>query len=120
MSSTDPKRFAAKAKAFFERRLMPAARALRSRQGEPFPRGFDPAATTYYERRAKATMEPADFELPSIDSPQALALALERFWKERSLPELARLAPDLADLAAEVRADDEESGEVSPFIYQMF
>ena len=120
MSSTDAKRFAAKAKAFFERRLMPAAHALRARRGEPFPRTFDYAAATYYERRAKATMEPADFELPSIDSPQALSAALERFWKERSSPELARLAPDLAELAQEVRAGEEDSGEVSPFIYQMF
>lgn len=120
MSSTDAKRFAAMARQFFERRLMPAARALRARGREPFPRSFDPAATTYYERRAKTTMERADFELPSIDSPEALALALGRFWDERSAPELARLAPDLADLAAEVRADDDQSDEVSPFIYQMF
>ena len=120
MSSTDGKRFAAKARQFFERRLMPVAEALRARGREPFPRSFDPSATTYYERREKTTMERADFELPSIDSPQTLALALGRFWEARSAPELARLAPDIADLAAEVRADEDEPGEVSPFIYQMF
>lgn len=120
MSSTESKRFAVKVQRLFERKLMTAAKNLRDAGREPFPRSGDPALSTYFLRRERTAMTRADFELPALDSPEALRSALEAFWKARSAPELVELAPDLADLAGEARGDEQRSDDVSPFMYEMF
>lgn len=101
---------------FFLNEVVPAGRALRERVGEPFPRGFDPQAASYYTQRKRTAATRADFELPMDD----LAGALKTMWMEQDRPELARLAPATAELARGQRTEQEQEETISPFIYAMF
>lgn len=110
MSSTDDR---ARLEAFFAERLVPAAESLRARGVEFFPLGPDADAPTYWHRRDDAT----DY-LDSVD-PAQTAARLREMWAEH--PELAALVDPLLELAgALARPADEQSPEVSPFIYAMY
>ncbi len=120
MSSTSDGERRDRIRRFFEKRLMPAAERVKARRGELFPLHPEPDADTYYRPRSRATMTRRDFELPGLDSPDALGPALARLWEQRDLPELAALATEMAGLASELREVEEADEEVSPFIYVMF
>ena len=111
MSSTDDPR--PRLEAFFARHLVPAAASLRARGVEFFPLGPDAAAPTYWHRREDAT----DY-LDSVD-PAQTAARLKETWAEH--PELLALVDPLLELASTlVCPADEQSAEVSPFIYAMY
>jgi hypothetical protein len=107
------------ASAFFSGKLVPLARENRrsTRQVELRP---DPAAETYFRDRAKTSMSLADFELVGTESIEAFRGALARHWASVGHPELAALAEDFAALAAALYKADQQSDELSPFIYVMF
>ena len=110
MSSTDDR---ARLEAFFAERLVPAAESLRARGVEFFPLGADAGAPTYWHRRDDAT----DY-LDSVD-PAQTAARLKEMWAEH--PELSALVDPLLELASALaRPADEQSPEVSPFIYAMY
>ena len=111
MSSTDESR--ARLEAFFAEHLVPAAESLRARGVQFFPLGPDADAPTYWRRRGDA----GDY-LDSVE-PAATAERLRAMWAEH--PELAALVDPLLDLASTLaRPADEQSPEVSPFIYAMY
>jgi hypothetical protein len=112
MSSTDNES-RARLEAFFARHLVPAAESLRARGVQFFPAGAEPDAPTYWRRR-----EDAGDYLDSVD-PAATAGRLREMWAEH--PELLALVDPLLELASTlVRPADEQSPEVSPFIYAMY
>jgi hypothetical protein len=111
MSSTDESR--ARLEAFFAEHLVPAAESPRARGVLFLPRGAAAAAPTYWHRR-----EDAGDYLDSVD-PAATAGRLRAMWAEH--PELVALVDPLLELASTLaRPADEQSPEVSPFIYAMY
>ncbi len=84
-----------------------------------FPLGTDPDSTTYYIRRRETTMSPAAFELMQGCSRESIERGLRAMWEEKN-PEMTRLAPTVARLAAELHQGQQIDGELSPFIYVMF
>ena len=112
MGSTDQERHAELARQFFEQYLLPAAERLRQR-------GIDPLAQpalvcgTWYSRPEGAT------ELVELRE-EDFAHWLTEHWRREGLEELLPLVEPLLTLARELQPDAEMTGEVSPFIYQMF
>lgn len=112
MSSTDDGS-RARLEAFFARHLVPAAESLRARDVQFFPVGPDPDAPTYWRRRDDA----GDY-LDAVN-PAATAERLRQMWAEH--PELVALVDPLLELASTLaRPADQQSPEVSPFIYAMY
>jgi hypothetical protein len=106
--------------AFFRDQLQPVGARLKQR-GPLFPLRADRAAASYYAPRPKARMDRADFERLGPLSTATLAADLSRLWSEAGTPELAPLAPALADLAAAAaEVEKEQEGDVSPFVYAMY
>jgi hypothetical protein len=99
--------------AFFERELVPAARALRERGVSFFPAGADPAAPTYWRRRDDA----GDY-LDTLD-PEETADRLRVLWADH--PELLALVDPLLELARAMEREAGEQGpELSPYVYAMY
>jgi hypothetical protein len=110
MSSTDE----AALRRFFESQLVPAAKELRDRGVRFFPLGPEPEAETWYEPPPDAEPEFVEIE------PEAFAAELRARWAGEGLPELAALAEPLMALAREVEVGEDESAEISPFVYVMY
>jgi hypothetical protein len=110
MSSTDE----AKLRRFYRDELCAAASALAQRGVQLFPLGAEPARARYYV--------PADASAPELIAFEsgALEATLRAHWEAQGLPELARLAPKLAALARELELSEEQSADVSPFVYVMY
>ncbi len=111
MSSTEEARLGR----FFDRRMVPLAEKLRARGARFFPMGPDPQVSSYYvaPRRGK----PAFTELEGAADCER---ALRDLWEEQRIPELAALAGPILELARQVEIREEESGEISPFVYVMY
>ncbi len=102
-------------RAFFDERLVPAARALRRRGVRFFPSGPDDGQSSWY-----LDYPPDTPELVELDAADARA-QLERLWSAEGHPELVALAGPLADLADQLDARAvEQTDDISPFIYVMF
>jgi 5'-deoxynucleotidase YfbR-like HD superfamily hydrolase len=109
MSSTDD----AKLRRFHRDELCSAARALAQRGVQLFPLGFD-ERPSWYEKA-----DPAEPEFIAFEA-DALERTLREHWEKQGLPELVRLAPKLAELARELELSEEQSADVSPFVYVMY
>ena len=110
MSSTDDARL----RRFFRDRIVPAAEQLRERGCSFFAEGPDPEASTWWESGSEE--EPALIEFEADDA----ARILHARWTSDGVPELADLAAPLLELAEELKTTQEESGEVSPYVYVMY
>jgi hypothetical protein len=108
------------AAAFFREALVPVALAERERGPEFFALRPEASAESYYAEPTKRSMAPEDFELRAADSVEDFVRELAALWASEGREGLAALAPRLAALAAEVREDEEQRGDVSPFMYVMF
>jgi len=113
MSSTDDAS-RARLDAFFREKLAPLAEALRARGVRFYARG------TEAEPGSAWSAPPAGEDFERFDSPVDLLTALAEQWRGEGLPELAALAPELAALADELEISEEDSDEVSPFVYVMY
>ena len=107
MSSTDDERLARR---FFNDELLPAAERLRERGVSFLPLGPDDEASWF---------EPApdgdDFtEIGDLET------VLRDHWEAQGLSELASLAHALANLADALEIREQDSAEVSPFVYVMY
>jgi hypothetical protein len=111
MSSTEADRLGR----FFDKRLLPLAEKLRARGARFFPMGPDPQASTYYiaPRRDRP-------EFCELEDAAACEKALRDLWEGQKMPELAALAGPILELARQVEIREEESGEISPFVYVMY
>jgi hypothetical protein len=103
-----------KLRRFFQRELTPAAEALRTRGVDLFPLGPDKERETYWE--------PAPDDEPDFIevTPENFGAGLEARWNEQGLPELAVLASRLMELAQDLEIQQEQSEELSPFVYVMY
>jgi hypothetical protein len=110
MSSTDE----AKLRRFYRDELCAAADALSARGVRFFPLGPEPERETWYER-----VPPGLPELISFEPDEAERLVREQ-WEREGLPELARLARRLFALAHGLELSEEQSADVSPFVYVMY
>lgn len=126
MSSTESRgeeRDAAKDRSaadFFREVLVPAAMRERESGREFFALRPDEAAESYYVEPTNRSMRPEDFELRACESIEEFVRGLAALWSSEGREELAAMAPRLAALAAEVREDEEQPDDVSPFMYVMF
>ncbi|HET7229095.1 MAG TPA: hypothetical protein VFJ16_03800 [Longimicrobium sp.] len=103
----------ARLEAFFDGRLVPAARSLRERGVSFFPLAPEARAPTYWRARDDG----GDY-LDSVE-PGEVAGRLREMWAEH--PELLALVDPLLELAAELGdQSDEQSAEISPFVYAMY
>ena len=126
MSSTEVRgeeRDAAKdrsASDFFREVLVPLALKERESGREFFALRPEASAESYYVEPTKREMRPEDFELRAGESVEEFVRELAALWSSEGREELAAMAPRLAALAAEVREDEEQPDDVSPFMYVMF
>jgi hypothetical protein len=108
MNSTDERLL----RRFWVNRVLPAAEALRRRGVRFFPLGPEPGDSWYHGPPAAA-----DFRRPDE---RALARELAARWEAEGLPELAALASPLEELAGQLEISEEETPDISPFVYVMY
>ncbi len=106
MNSTDDER---RARRFFRRHLIPAAQRLRARGVTFFPLGPDEDASWFSSPPAGDFLEIGDLEA-----------SLREHWEREGLDELARLARAFADLADALEIRQQDSADLSPFVYVMY
>jgi hypothetical protein len=109
MNSTDERAV----RRFFTERLVPAAEALRARGVRLFPLGGEAERESWYEG------PPAEPDFVTLGEAEVEA-ALREHWRARGLPELAALAGPLLELAASLEVHEEQTPDISPFVYVMY
>ena len=106
---------------FFEHVLMPLATSMQASGKLPLDSRIDSTISSYFVARKSTSLDPGDFELPSgIEDSDSLRSALEQFWSSVGSPELAAAAAEIARLAENLKVEEEQSEEVSPFVYAMY
>jgi hypothetical protein len=110
MSSTEQTRLGR----FFDKKLVPLAEKLRTRGVRFFPMGPDAQADSYYVAPRRGP------EFTLLEGPEDCEKALHDLWDGQKIPELALLAAPLLELARQVEIREEETGEISPFVYVMY
>lgn len=113
MSSTD-RAAERRLKRFFEQRITPAAERLRRKGTHFFATRPDPSAKSYYEKHERADSPFVEIEFENCESLAA------QMWQRQGYPELVELCGPLFALASQLTPPEEESADVSPFIYVMF
>jgi hypothetical protein len=108
------------AAAFFREVLVPVALGERAQGREFFALRGDASVQSYYVEPTNREMKPEDFELRACESIEEFVRELASLWSSEGREELAAMAPRLAALASEVREDEEQPDDVSPFMYVMF
>jgi hypothetical protein len=119
MSSTKDKA-SAEICAFFDKELVPAGRALAASHSPLRLTTVDPAATSYYIKRAHTSMRLSDFTDFTCTDGADFARRLTKYWNERGCGELVHLAASLGRLAELAKVSDHDEADVSPFVYVMF
>ncbi len=105
---------------FFEQELMPLTAKIKQQQ-EIIPWvHLDADAITYYKTRTKTTMSKEDFEIGGHSTLESFAADLTSFWDDNKDYNLCELVPQLLELASELRVDEDQNEEISPYIYVMF
>jgi len=107
MSSTEDER---RARRFYRRHLAPTAERLRARSVRFFALGPD-EAESWFEPPPQGS---DFFALEDLEG------ALRERWQADGLPELAALASRLAELADALEIREQDSADVSPFVYVMY
>lgn len=108
MSSTEER-----LRRFFAERLVPAAEKLRRRGVRFLPLGLGHGDETWY----RPPPEVPDFVELGDDGGER---ALRQLWQAQGLTELVELVPEILELARELELDEEQSADVSPFLYVMY
>ena len=105
---------------FFEQELMLLATELKQ-QGDIIPWiSLDADASTYYKTRQKTSMSKQDFEIGGHSTLESFAADLTAFWENNDDSKICKLIPSLTELANELYFVEDESEELSPYIYVMF
>jgi hypothetical protein len=105
---------------FYNKQLMPLAEKLDVKNKPLMPLGAEPAARTYYISRRQTSMTRQDFEAPSVSNARELEEAMHNLWVKFRPSELAGLAKPMAKMSQQLAQTEEQTEEVSPFIYVMF
>lgn len=111
MSSTDER-----LRAIFRERLVPLADELRHRGAV----GFHSATESAEADDETWWQPPSDWPDLAECEPGAWAEQLRQHWRRHGLEELLPLADELVQLADELELDEEQSAEVSPYVYVMY
>jgi len=104
----------------FDEELLPLAARLKESGARLLETRLEDSATSYFARRSKVAMATADFEVGGCVSPNTVQADLERRWARSDEAPLLRLAPGIAKLAGKLRESEQQSGDVSKFIYVMY
>lgn len=120
MNLIKPKNIAKHVGKVFMKEVLPVSNLSKKREQAYFPLEPDPHSLTYYLEREQTAMTPEDFEVSGCESSEALEKALAELWNSQGNTELIPLAQTTVRLAEMLRECEEESQEVSPFIYVMF
>jgi hypothetical protein len=107
-------------KRFFDEQLLPLAAQLKAKGVNLLDAGPQPGAASYYITRQHRSMSPADFETGGLTSPAKAQAEMRQVWNAAAGHPLAPLADGVARLAGELRQDQEQSSDVSSFIYAMY
>jgi TorA maturation chaperone TorD len=99
---------------FFSRHVVPAAEALRARGVEFFPMGPDAERESWYEDGPSD--QPDLFQYESAQAAEKLAA----HWASQDLPEVEALAQPLLELARMLEVKEEDSEDLSSFVYVMY
>lgn len=109
MSSTDERQIAQ----LFEKGLVPAAQKLRERGVRFFPLGPEPEKASWY---VDPPSGPDFFEL----EPEQCGEKLRSLWQAQQLPELVALVDPLIELSSRLDVAEEQTPDISPFVYVMY
>jgi hypothetical protein len=107
-------------KRFFDEQLLPLAAQLKARGMPLLDAGPEPGASSYFIPRQQRRMRPADFEQGGLTSPETALQDIRKVWNSAAGHPLAPLAEGVARLAVDLRQGQEQSGDVSTFIYAMY
>ncbi len=102
----------------FEREIIPAAMALRARNGRFFALGPSPADPSYFKVRTLVSLAARDFHRPVVGSREELRERLLELWADE--PELRRLVDALVEVAAPPDPSDEGDASIPDHIYTMY
>jgi hypothetical protein len=80
----------------------------------------DPQLASYYMPRPQTKLTKSDFEQGACRTPDELIEALADMWREQGYAELSRLAPQMGQFAERLKETQQETDEVSPFVYVMY
>ena len=105
---------------FFEQELMLLATELKQQRGIIPWVPLDADASTYYKTRKKTRMSKQDFEIGGHSTLETFAADLTAFWENNDDSKICKLIPSLTELANELYFVEDESEELSPYIYVMF
>jgi len=106
--------------AFFSKELVELGGRLK-RNGRTFlVTNFDPKADSYYITRTKRTMSKSDFESAGCRSLESFSDDLSRLWKSKGCEDLLPLATGISKLARGLYNLQDQTEEVSPFVYVMY
>lgn len=104
----------------FMKEVVPVSRLSKKEGKVYFPVGPDPNALTYYRKQVQTVMTPEDFEVSGCESLDRLEIALAELWSSQGHNELVPLSLTTSKLARLLHESEQESEQVSPFIYVMF
>jgi hypothetical protein len=105
---------------FFDDELLPLASRLKGKGVVFLETRLDSGVPSYFSRRPKVTMAKADFEWGGCASAQTVKADLQTLGSGGDASSLATLAPGVARLAGKLRASEQESSDVSSFVYVMY
>ena len=115
LTKTRPEKSLAK---LFDKEFARASRELSERGVELLSAGPDPSRDSYYVRRQKTTLEPADFEMDLQDWDE-VARRLTDQWTDGTADVGAKLSIKIIEMAPQFESV-EQTEDVSPNIYVMF
>lgn len=123
MNSTDDDEAGAMLGALFDEVLMPIARRMQADGTQVFPLAPDVSWLSYYVRRKRSAMAPADFSGASCSDVGQFEERLREHWEGLGRHELAAqvgLFGTAARAALAAQANVPAKAELSPYVYAMF
>jgi hypothetical protein len=105
---------------FFEAELLPLADKLKAQGVSLLDAGPQLGAKSYYITRPQRRMTPADFEQGGLTSAAQAPAEMQAVWSAAAGHPLAPLAQGVAKLAGQLKCSQEQSSDVSTFIYAMY
>ena len=105
---------------FFSAEILPLS--AQSRQGKEALLATDmlDSTSSYFVRRTHPQMSKTDFESGGCASPESAEADLVRACERSGATYMVALAPGIAALARSLREVQQESSEVSEFVYAMY
>lgn len=123
MNSTDNDDVDAMLGALFDEVLLPIAQRMQAEGAQVFPLAPDVSWLSYYVRRKRSAMAPADFSSASCSHVGEFEQRLQAHWQALGRHELAAQAGQFAKVAQAAMEAQEEVApkvELSPYVYAMF